>query len=561
MRQLTSISLVVCTLLLVAISAAQQPAGTAVPNLIRYGGTLKEAQGTAALPSTTVGVTFAIYKQQDGGAPVWMETQNVTTDAAGNYSVLLGSTTATGLPSDLFSQQEQRWLGVQVQGQAEQPRVMLVSVPYALKAQEAETLAGRSISDFVLANGGTSSADGSAGQAASSGANSSAPSPASATPLTQGPMRVGGSTTDEIVRVIQSGTGAGVNAFASNNAVVGNATAASGLTYGVQGIAASNIGYGVFGNASSLTGQTVGVLGRAKSTSGKGVRGIEIATTGDTVGVSAYDASPAGTAGVFNNAAGGRILRGQNNGIDKFIVDGSGNVNAAGTFTGSGAGLTGLQFSQLSGLLGSAQFSGSYTSAVTLSNTSNVFYGDGSHLTGTGGGGGCVSSPSNSQPPNANRNIAGTGTVNGSARSMIYLRDSVRFQEVRDMGDSTSALMKLRPVTFFYKPEYEQGTRTMQYGLMADEVAKVYPGMVAYDNDGQPYTVRYQYLAPMLLNEVQKQYQRAEAEAKVITAQQGQIDSLHRQVEDLQQRFSRLETLVGAQGKIAAGAPARTGTQ
>ena len=83
-----------------------------------------------------------------------METQTVTPDASGNYSVLLGSTTATGLPADLFSQEEQRWLGVQVEGQAEQPRVLLVSVPYAFKAHEAETLGGKSVSDFVLANGG-----------------------------------------------------------------------------------------------------------------------------------------------------------------------------------------------------------------------------------------------------------------------------------------------------------------------------------------------------------------------------------------------------------------------
>ena len=48
------------------------------------------------------------------GTSVWMETQNVTPDANGQYNVILGSTTATGLPDDLFSQQEQRWLGVQV---------------------------------------------------------------------------------------------------------------------------------------------------------------------------------------------------------------------------------------------------------------------------------------------------------------------------------------------------------------------------------------------------------------------------------------------------------------
>jgi hypothetical protein len=116
---------------------------------------------------------------------------------------------------------------------------------------------------------------------------------------------------------------------------------------------------------------------------------------------------------------------------------------------------------------------------------------------------------------------------------------ALRFkQQVRDMGDSTNALMKLRPVTFFYKPEYDKGERTLQYGLIAEEVAKVYPELVAYDNDGQPYSVRYQYLTTMLLNEVQKQYRRAETEAKVI--------------EELEQRLSRLEKLVGSQLQTVA---------
>ena len=135
------------TLLLVSIVSAQQAPTTAVPNLIRYSGVLKDASPA----STAVGVTFAIYKQQEGGAPIWMETQNVTLGRDGQYSVLLGSTTATGLPNDLFSQQEERWLGVQVQGQPEQPRVLLVSVPYAFKAHEADTLAGLPVSAFLRA--------------------------------------------------------------------------------------------------------------------------------------------------------------------------------------------------------------------------------------------------------------------------------------------------------------------------------------------------------------------------------------------------------------------------
>jgi trimeric autotransporter adhesin len=126
------------------------------------------------------------------------------------------------------------------------------------------------------------------------------------------------------------------------------------------------------------------------------------------------------------------------------------------------------------------------------------------------------------------------------------LTSSVRFKEqVRGMGDSSDALMKLRPVTFLYKPEYDKGERTLQYGLIAEEVAEVYPELVAYDDDGQPYSVRYQYITTMLLNEVQKQYHRAEAEAKVITAQEQKID-------ELEQRLSRLEGLVRAQVQTLA---------
>ena len=131
--------------------AASQAGSTSVPNLIRYSGTLKNIQGAASVAPSTVGVTFSIYKQQDGGAPVWQEVQNVTPDANGQYSILLGSTTASGLPDDLFSQQEQRWLSVQVQGQEEQARVLLVSVPYAFKAHEAETLGGLPASAFLKA--------------------------------------------------------------------------------------------------------------------------------------------------------------------------------------------------------------------------------------------------------------------------------------------------------------------------------------------------------------------------------------------------------------------------
>jgi len=149
--------------------------------------------------------------------------------------------------------------------------------------------------------------------------------------------------------------------------------------------------------------------------------------------------------------------------------------------------------------------------------------------------------------------------INSSGRLGTVL-SSQRFKEqVHDMGESTNALMNLRPVTFFYKPEYEDGPRTLQYGLIAEEVAKVYPDLVAYDNDGKPLTVRYQYLNTMLLNEVQKQYRRAEAEAGVIATQQQEIKTQAEKIGDLEQRLSRIESMMAVRtaeprsGNSAAG--------
>src|SRR5450432_1681085 len=80
-----------------------------------------------------------------------METQNVHVDRMGNYSVMLGSTTGTGLPTELFESGEARWMSVQAPGQAEQPRMLLLSVPYAMKSADAETIGGLPPSAFLRA--------------------------------------------------------------------------------------------------------------------------------------------------------------------------------------------------------------------------------------------------------------------------------------------------------------------------------------------------------------------------------------------------------------------------
>jgi len=129
-----------------------------VPRLLRYGAAVKSADGT---PRTgVVGVMFSLYTEQQGGTALWTELQNVTLDASGQYTVLLGSQHSEGVPAELFTTNEARWLGIQVEAEPEQARVLLVSVPYALKAGDAETLGGKPVSAFLLnpnaENGGAS---------------------------------------------------------------------------------------------------------------------------------------------------------------------------------------------------------------------------------------------------------------------------------------------------------------------------------------------------------------------------------------------------------------------
>ena len=136
-------------LMLCSITYAQGTSTTVeVPRLVNYSGNLDNA---GAGPATVVGVTFAMYQDQSDGAPLWMETQNVRPDAKGNYTVQLGANSPQGLPLDVFAAGEARWLGVRVNGGEEHPRVLLLSVPYALKAADAQTLGGLPPSAFVLA--------------------------------------------------------------------------------------------------------------------------------------------------------------------------------------------------------------------------------------------------------------------------------------------------------------------------------------------------------------------------------------------------------------------------
>jgi hypothetical protein len=124
-----------------------------------------------------------------------------------------------------------------------------------------------------------------------------------------------------------------------------------------------------------------------------------------------------------------------------------------------------------------------------------------------------------------------------SAGQMVTISSSRRFKEdIQDMADASRDLMRLRPVTFRYKKVLDDGSKPIQYGLIAEEVAEVYPDMVAYSTNGQIQTVKYQMLSPMLLNEVQRQQREMERQQTII--------------QELQERLRNVEAVLAATSSV-----------
>ncbi|MBV9769992.1 MAG: tail fiber domain-containing protein [Bryobacterales bacterium] len=107
------------------------------------------------------------------------------------------------------------------------------------------------------------------------------------------------------------------------------------------------------------------------------------------------------------------------------------------------------------------------------------------------------------------------------------IASSQRFKEdIHDMGDASNGLLRLRPVTFRYKQAYNDGSKPLDYGLIAEEVAKIYPNLVVRGKDGQIQTVQYQKLTPMLLNELQNQAEQNRQQAEQIEGLEDRLEAL-----------------------------------
>jgi trimeric autotransporter adhesin len=146
--------------------------------------------------------------------------------------------------------------------------------------------------------------------------------------------------------------------------------------------------------------------------------------------------------------------------------------------------------------------------------------------------------------------VGGSAVVVNATGQLGIVVSSARYKrDIHDMDAASSNLMKLRPVTFRYK-EDPKGER--QYGLIAEEVGRLYPELVSYDADGKVVSVRHHELVPMLLNETQKQARQIERLNAKVSEEEAERASFEQRLSALEQMRAERDqnrTLAAAVGR------------
>ncbi len=129
--------------------------------------------------------------------------------------------------------------------------------------------------------------------------------------------------------------------------------------------------------------------------------------------------------------------------------------------------------------------------------------------------------------------IAGGAVVVNNKGRLGVASSSQRFKdEIKPMEKSSEAVLALRPVTFRYKPEVDP-ERAPQFGLVAEEVEKVNPDLVTRDDQGKPYSVRYDAVNAMLLNEFLKEHHTVQELKFAVAKQEATAAHQQKQIEAL----------------------------
>jgi hypothetical protein len=303
-----------------------------------------------------------------------------------------------------------------------------------------------------------------------------------------------------------------VNTTGINNTAVGdfalysNETASNNTAFGYAALFSSTIGY---------------------DNTAAGMNSLQSNTTGDYNTASGFDALYANTGGNYNTAAGYNTLRNNTSGaqnsasgVQALYGNKTGNYNTA---SGTDA--------LFSNTTGSTNIAEGYKAGYNLTTGSNNI--DIGHLgvaaesdtirIGTG-----ATHKTTFIAGIYGTSVTGNAVVVSASGQLGVTVSSERYKTfIAAMASNSRKLQQLRPVTFHLKTD---PNGALQYGLIAEEVAKVYPELVIRNESGRIDGVRYDELAPMLLNEVQQQQGRIAAQDERIAAQDAAIRELKEQV-------------------------------
>ena len=304
--------------------------------------------------------------------------------------------------------------------------------------------------------------------------------------------------------------------------------------YAPGGFGANNTTFGSGALSSNTTGSNNAAVGDAAlgaNTTGNfntaaGSRALQDNTTGSYNTATGGAALPVNTTGSFNTAEGALAMQFNTTGSSNTALGyGALDLNA------TGLGNTAVGYNALS-----SNTTGGNNVAIGNNAAGNVGSGNSDNIhignPGSSADNGAIRI-GNSQSSFFAAGIRGVATGANNAVPVLIdsngqlgtASSSRRFKEdIQDMGDASRALLRLRPVTFRYQKPFDDGSKPIQYGLIAEEVADVFPDLVARSADGQIETVKYQVLDSLLLNEVQRQAAEIRA-LKERLAQLGQIIS------------------------------------
>jgi hypothetical protein len=526
--------------ILTALQAQSTP-----PHVLRYSGS------APSVAAGKVAATFSLYRTETDATPLWSEKQNVDVNRSGHYTVVLGSAGADSLPP--VSSKDPLWLEAlfDVQGAAKPTRVRLTSLnPDAANGTPNYIAMFSSTSDLVSSTI-FENFFGSVG-VGTVGPNILGVVPQTTVFHVAGAGRFGGGSPDaNNDGLIQLAAGAFISSdnwywnptFGSNIAVK---TVNNSDTYytpedggvGYKAMTLNNNTQNIeFYNAGGQTiaGQTVTPVSRMVITAdGKvGIGTNSPKSTLDVNGVISVSGTP-----IFQTAAVQSNDFGIGSGALQALTSGTGNTavgNSALQSNTSGSNNTSRGYQALNGIAsGNRNIAiGNQAGSALTSGNNNVYIAN----NGVASESGAIRiGTSGTQNTAFISGVRGVTPASGSLTQVFIdtngqlgtVNSSARFKEdIQDMGDSSAKLMQLRPVTYRYREPYADGSKPIQYGLIAEEVESVFPDMVARSADGRIETVKYQLLDPMLLNEVQRQNAQ-------IVEQQNRIRSL-------EERLAKLE--------------------